>query len=121
MAVADWNGDGAPDLMINCNDGPAVASLNPRSGRWIAIALRGTKSNRDGIGAVVRVTTPAGRKQRVFVSAGGSYLSASETIARFGLGAEERAASVEVEWPSGARQTVGGLAGGQIHLVVEPR
>jgi hypothetical protein len=121
MAVADWNGDGAPDLMINCNDGPAVVSMNPRSGHWIGIALEGTRSNRDGIGAVVRMTTASGRKQRAFVSAGGSYLSASEKIARFGLGAEDRAAGVEIEWPSGRRQTVGALEGGRVHVITEPR
>ncbi len=119
MAIADWNGDGAPDLMVNCNDGPAVVSMNPRTGHWIGIALEGTKSNRDGIGAVVRATTASGRRMRAFVSTGGSYLSASEKVARFGLGADERAAVVEIEWPSGARQTMKDLESGRVHRARE--
>jgi enediyne biosynthesis protein E4 len=121
MAVADLNGDGAPDAVIACNDGPAVLAMNPRDGanHWVAVDLTGTVSNRDGIGGVIVVTTAAGRKLRAFVSSAGSYLSASEKRARFGLGAEGRAVSIDVMWPSGTRQTVRGAAADRVHRIVE--
>jgi hypothetical protein len=123
MAIADLNGDGTPDAAISCNDAPAVLVINPRSGtnHWLAIDLTGTVSNRDGIGAVIVVTTASGRKLRAFVSTAGSYLSASEKRARFGLGAEDHAASIEVLWPSGVRQTIRNASADRVHTLVEPR
>jgi hypothetical protein len=123
MAIGDWNGDGAPDAAINCNDGPAVLALNPRTGsnRWLAVELEGAKSNRDGVGAVVRVRTMGGREMRAFVSTAGSYLSASEKVVRFGVGRDERVEAVEVVWPSGVRQNVSALTVGTIHKIKESR
>jgi enediyne biosynthesis protein E4 len=123
MAIADLNGDGAPDAAIACNDGPAVLALNPRtvSNHWLAIDLTGTASNRDGIGAAIIVTTAASRKLRAFVSTAGSYLSASERRARFGLGEDGRAVSIEVAWPSGIHQTIRSAAADRVHTIVEQR
>ena len=123
MAIADLIGDGAPDAAINCNDGFAVVAFNSRarSNHWIAIDLAGSVSNRDGIGAVIVVTTSSGRKMRAFVSTAGSYLSASEKRARFGLGTDSRAVAVDVLWPSGIRQTVRDLAADRTHTISEAR
>jgi hypothetical protein len=73
------------------------------SGHWLAVRLQGRRSNRDGIGALVRLTA-GGVTQRRFVSGSGSYLSASDLPAHFGLGAARRVDRLEVIWPSGARQ-----------------
>jgi hypothetical protein len=110
MALADLNGDGAVDAVIYCNDGPAMVAWNPRAGNghFLNVDLTGTESNRDGIGTVIVVTTQSGRQIRWFVSTAGSYLSASEKRARFGLGSESRFKSIEVAWPSGLRQHVEG-------------
>ncbi len=123
MAVSDLNGDGAPDAAINCNDGPAVLVMNPRptASHWLAVELTGSKSNREGIGAVVLVTTERGRRPRAFVSTAGSYLSASERVARFGFGPNDKAVSVEVVWPSGGRQTIQSPTADRILRVTEPR
>ena len=71
--------------------------------RSLRLRLVGTKSNRDAIGALVRVFTPDGAQSRR-VKSGSSYLSQSELAVTFGLGKRESAARVVIEWPSGAVQ-----------------
>jgi hypothetical protein len=77
------------------------------------------RSNRDGIGARVRVVTAAGDQwNRVTTSVG--YAGSSEPIAHFGLGAESRVRSIEIEWPSGPRQRLENLTADRILLIQEP-
>jgi hypothetical protein len=76
------------------------------------VKLVGTKSNRDGIGAVVRVTS-AGVKQWQMLRSGSSYLSQSELVLTFGLGAATKADSIEIQWPSGQVDKLSGLASDQ--------
>jgi len=81
------------------------------------VKLEGTRSNRDGIGAVVRVTS-AGGLQWQAVHSGSSFCSASDLALTFGLGRDEKATSVEVQWPGGAAQVLKDVPAGQ-HLVIK--
>jgi len=82
--------------------------------------LQGTKSNRDGIGAVVRVTS-GGDKQWQMVKSGSSYLSQSELVLTFGLGANSKAESLEVQWPSGQTDKLSSIAAGQTVTIQEAK
>jgi enediyne biosynthesis protein E4 len=117
-AYADYDRDGDLDILVSTNNGPAVLLRNDggNANRWLGVTLRGTKSNRDGIGAVVRVTAGPG-KQWNTVRSGSSYCSQSELSLTFGLGAE-KTATLDVEWPSGARQHLANVAANQ-RIVVE--
>jgi len=104
-AYADINNDGRLDLLLSTNGGPAYLFRNEAQGaaavnRSLRIKLRGTKSNRDSIGAVVKLTA-GGETQTQMLRSGSSYLSASELVLTFGLGARDKADSIEIRWPSG--------------------
>src|SRR5581483_10866919 len=89
-AYADYDRDGDLDLLVTTNNGPAYLYRNDggNRNRWIAVRLQGTKSNRDGIGAVVRVETASG-KQWNMVRSGSSYCSQSDLTLTFGLGKDD--------------------------------
>src|ERR1700741_412580 len=93
---------------------PLVFFNHGGSGHSLAIALRGTQSNRDGIGARVRVNGPTR-----FGSTAGSYISASDKRLHFGLGSAETA-KVEIRWPSGVRQVLDDVKANQFLEVREP-
>src|SRR2546423_1800128 len=120
-AYGDFDRDGDLDILITTNHGPAYLYRNDGGNRnkWICIRLAGTKSNRDGIGAVVRVTS-AGGKQWNMVRSGGSYCSQSDLALTFGLG-KDTSASVEIEWPSGARQKLDKLPADRSITIDEDR
>jgi len=80
--------------------------------RSIRFRLQGTKSNRDGIGAIVRVTTPEGKQSRM-VKTGSSYMSQSELAVTFGLGKRDKVDRVVLEWPSGQVQEFKNLSAGE--------
>jgi hypothetical protein len=86
---------------------------------WITLRLVGHKSNRDGIGAVVRLVTTQG-PQWATVTTSGSYLSASDPRVHFGLGTSGQADSIEITWPSGIRQILKNITGNQLVQVDEP-
>jgi len=86
---------------------------------WLSLRLVGTKSNHDGIGAVVRVQSPSG-KQWSMVRSGSSYCSQSDLALTFGLG-KDTTATVEIEWPSGTKQQLGNVAADQRATVDEAR
>jgi len=119
-AYADFDRDGDLDVLITTNHGPAHLFRNDGGNRshWLSVRLAGTRSNRDGIGAVVIVTTASGR-QRQRVHSGSSYCSQSDLALTFGLGGETRATSVEVEWPSGARERSVNVAANQFLTIEE--
>src|SRR5580765_4297334 len=114
-AYADVNNDGFPDILLTTNAGPAYLFRNDGgTNQSLRIKLVGTKSNRDGIGAVVRVTSGSDKQWKMLRS-GSSYLSQSELVLTFGLGSHAKADAIEIQWPSGqvdklsnvnARQTV---------------
>ena len=101
-ACGDFDNDGDEDILLTTNRGPALLYRNDvRNGnRSLRLRLTGTKSNRDAIGAVVRVYTPEGVQRRM-VKTGSSYLSQSELALTFGLGKRASASRVVIEWPSG--------------------
>ena len=120
-AYADFDRDGDLDVLISTNNGPAYLFRNDGGNRnhWLCVRLRGTKSNRDGIGAVVRVESASG-KQWNMVRSGSSYCSQSDLALTFGLG-NDSAASVEIDWPSGTVQKLGSVAANQFLNVTESR
>ena len=120
-AYADFDRDGDLDLLISTNHGPAYLFRNDGGNRnhWLSVRLAGTKSNRDGIGAVVRVES-AGGKQWNTVRSGSSYCSQSDLALTFGLG-KDTGATVQVEWPSGAKQQIGNVAADQFLVIDEGR
>ena len=113
LAYGDFDRDGDLDVLLTTNQGQAHLYRNDvASGvRSLRMRLIGTKSNRDAIGAVVRLTTPEGTQSRT-VKTGSSYLSQSELTLTFGLGPRDSATHVVVEWPSGAVQEFPKVAAG---------
>ncbi|PYP01505.1 MAG: hypothetical protein DMD57_13780 [Gemmatimonadetes bacterium] len=125
-AVAlDLDGDGDIDIVTNeFNAGPQVlvsdlAQRHPV--HMLAVRPRGTRSNREGLGAQVAVLLPDGRRLLKLLDGKSGYLSQSDLPLYFGLGDADHAAAIEVRWPSGRRQSVAGpLKAGQTIDVVEP-
>ena len=118
-AYADIDNDGDLDLVFTTNGGPAQLFRNEsKSGHSLRVKLQGTKSNRDGIGAIVRVQSGGGN-QWLMMRSGSSYLSQSELVLTFGLGNSTKADRVEIEWPSGQRDTLNNIAADQIITVQE--
>ena len=115
LAFGDLNNDGWMDAVLSTLGGPPVLLLNRGGGNhWLSIQLRGTRSNRDGFGAMVRVNG-----QTRFATAAGSYLCANDKRLHFGLGTASKA-TVEVAWPSGVKQTLNDVAADQFLEVREP-
>ena len=118
-AYADINNDGAPDIIITTNAGPAALFLEEgATNHSLRVKLIGSKSNRDGIGSVVWVKTPTFGQKKMMRS-GSSYLSASELVLTFGLGDAPKADVVEVHWPSGAVDRLTNVDAGQTITVRE--
>jgi hypothetical protein len=120
-SYADFDRDGDLDVLISTNNGPAYLYRNDGGNRnhWLELKLVGTRSNRDGIGAVARVTSAAGTEWQM-VHSGSSYCSASELTLTFGLGRDAAASAVEIDWPSGVRQKLANVAAGQRLVLREP-
>ncbi len=122
-AFGDLNNDGSVDVAVNCNDGPALVLMN-RGGNgnhWLIVNTVGTRSNRDGIGARIRLVPESGPEQFGYVSAAGSYASASDKRVHFGLGRNAVVRSLEITWPSDARQQLGNIRADQVFTVTEPQ
>jgi len=123
--ILDLDGDGDLDIVTNEFNAPPQVLLSDLAQRgrvnFLEVRLRGTRSNREGLGAHVTVVLPDGRRILKAMDGKSGYLSQSELPLYFGLGEADHAASVEVRWPSGRRQTVAGpVAGGRTIDVVEP-
>jgi len=121
MAIGDIDNDGRIDAVVTTNDGPAYVLHNETTtdNHWLILSLVGHRSNRDGIGAEIKITTSAG-SQLATVSTAGSYLSSSDKRVHFGLGAEGVVKSVKIQWPSGVIQTLENVHADQILKVDEP-
>ncbi len=121
LAIGDIDNDGRLDAVVTTNDGPLYVLHNATStpNHWLILKLVGHRSNRDAIGAEVRVAT--GRITQVAtVTTASSYLSSSDKRVHFGMGTETVAATIEIRWPSGIRQTLKNVRGDQILQVDEP-
>jgi len=118
-ATGDLGGTGQLDLVYANLDGTFSIRRNRAAGHRVVFHLRGTASNRFGVGATVRIETAAGPQVRQLALARG-YLSSSEPLVHFGLGAERAIRRVVIEWPSGRRQEFTDLAADQAYTITEP-
>jgi enediyne biosynthesis protein E4 len=120
LATGDINNDGKLDVVVTSNDGPAWVLLNQTesSNHWITLNLVGTKSNRDGIGAQVKISTVNG-DQFATVTTSSSYQSSSDKRVHFGLGAADSVGVIEIRWPSGIPQLIKGAKADQILKITE--
>jgi hypothetical protein len=120
LAYGDFDRDGDLDLLITTNNGPAYLYRNDQlSGNHsLRFRLVGTRSNRDGIGAIVRVFSESMAQSRL-VKGGSSYLSQSELPVTFGLGKQDRIERVVIDWPSGRTEEYKNLAAGRCYECVE--
>jgi hypothetical protein len=120
LGVADLDGDGDLDVVINNFEEP-VSVLANRSGGTHRVTLRlaGRHGNTAGIGAVVRVYTTSGQQMRYVTHARG-YMSGADGSVHFGLGSDERIERLVVEWPSGHEQVFRNLPADRHYVVTEP-
>ena len=121
-AYADFDADGDLDIAVGSLAGPAYLFRNDGGNRqnWLRVRTIGSRSNRSGIGTLVRVTSASGAQSQM-VRSGSSYASQSELTLTFGLGRDARASTVVVQWPSGKTQTFTAVAANQDVTVDEER
>ena len=120
-AVGDFNHDGKLDIVVTALSTPAEIWINDSPGghHWLELALQGTKSNRDAIGARIRLTA-GGRTQFNHVTTASGYASSSAGPVHFGLGAAKVADEVEIRWPSGITQVLKNVSADQVLRIKEP-
>ena len=120
-AFGDLDGDGRIDVVVTALGGDAEIWMNrsePQA-HWIAVALQGTRSNRDGIGARMKLVSKSGTQYNHMTTSAG-YASSSAGPVHFGLGADATAEAIEIHWPSGIVQTLRNVEGGRVVTVKEP-
>jgi hypothetical protein len=120
-AIGDLNGDGRMDVVVTALKAPAEIWMNqgPGHNHWLELKLEGTKSNRDGIGARIKVVTKSG-VQYDHMSTAAGYASSSAGPVHFGLGTNASADLIEIRWPSGIVQQLHDVAADRILKVKEP-
>ncbi len=121
-AFGDFDRDGRMDVVVTrLNEAPIVLrNTSAPSGHWVALRLLGTRSNRDGLGALVRLVSPSGSQwNRATTSVG--YAGSSDRVVHFGLGEDARASLVQIEWPSGIKQQLHDVPVDRYLQVEEPQ
>jgi hypothetical protein len=120
-AFGDFDGDGRIDVVVTAlgKDAEIWMNRSQPAGHWIGISLEGTRSNRDGIGARVKVVTKSGTQYNHMTTSVG-YASSSDGPVHFGLGGDARALSIEIRWPSGVVQTLEDVAADRVIVAKEP-
>jgi enediyne biosynthesis protein E4 len=119
-AYGDYDNDGDLDLIVTANNGPARLFRNDGTANHkLRVTLTGAASNRDGIGAKVRVLRGTGSPVSAMVKTGSSYLSQSELPLTFGLGAATKVSGIEITWPNGRTDRLPGVAGDQSITIAE--
>ncbi len=121
VAFGDLDNDGRVDMAVSVLDGPAklLHNITENGNHWILLKLVGTKSNRMGIGAQIRITTPDGKKQWNECTTAVGYASSSDPRVHFGLGKNEKIAEMEIRWPSGVKQVLKDVAVDRVMTVEE--
>ena len=121
-ALGDLDGNGRIDIVVTAIGRPAEIWMNRSSnpGHWLGIALTGTQSNRDGIGARIKVVSRTIGAQYNHMTTSVCYASSSDGPVHFGLGPDERAEVVEIRWPSGELQKLENIGADQILKITEP-
>ena len=122
LACGDFDRDGDVDLLLTTNNGPALLLRNDQlaGNKSIRLRLTGTTSNRDAIGALVRVYH-GGTSQTRMVKGGSSYLSQSELPLTFGVGRRDRVDRVVVTWPNGRTEDFANVPAGRAYDCVEAK
>lgn len=121
-AFGDLDNDGDIDVVISNCGGKASVLLNTANGsNWVQLKLTGTRSNRNGIGSRVVARLADGRLQTFDVHTAASYLAANDPRVLVGLGAVKSVESIEIRWPSGARQTLNNVSSGRVIELREPK
>jgi hypothetical protein len=122
LAIGDIDDDGDLDMVLNMLDdrGRVFRNEGGNAGHWVQLRLVGRRSNRDGIGAEVRLTTGAGAIRHATARTAGGYLSAGDRRVHLGLGEEKAIRSIEIRWPSGTAQRLADVAADQVLTVTEP-
>lgn len=121
-AFGDFNHDGKLDLVVTALSAPAELWMNdsPDRNHWLELKVQGAKSNRDGIGARIKLTA-GGKTQYSYISTASGYASSSAGPTHFGLADAKLADEIEIRWPSGTTQVLKGVKLDQILQVTEPK
>ncbi len=121
VAFGDLDNDGFTDIAVNSNNQPALILKNGgNANHWLIIDTEGVRSNRDGLGAQLHLTSQDGTNQYAQVTTGSSYLSSSDKRVYFGLGSATTIRLLEITWPSGTKQLLVNIKANQILRVREP-
>jgi hypothetical protein len=119
-AYGDYDNDGDLDLLVTANNGPARLLRNDGGpNRMVRVTTQGVRSNRDAIGAKIRVHVEGAPARWAMVKTGSSYLSQSELPLTFGLGQASKVTAIEVTWPDGKAEKLPGVAANQAITVLE--
>ena len=121
VAFADFDNDGRVDAVVTALNSPVrlLRNTSPGPAHWLALRLVGTRSNRDGLGARVRLTLPNGAVEYNHATTSVGYASSSEPLVRFGLGPYDMVREIEIRWPGGRVQRVDSIKADQVISVRE--